>query len=212
MEALMCAPKASNSAQAQAAAEADEARRREEERQGRLREGRANIDAAYSGFDDDYYNRYRQAALDTTLPQVQTQAGDARRDLVFALSNAGTRNSSIAADKGGRLERDIAMREGEARSQADDAARQLRGTVNDSRAQAERDLMLVEDPTRAANDALARSQVLRSTQPAPSMIGPLFESAALGYGAYQQGKRQVASDAMAARLLNNLDQASRTGG
>lgn len=205
----MCTSSGGGGAQAQAQAEAAEARAREEERQERIRTGRGKIDEAYAGFDDGYFDRYRQTALDAALPQVQQQAGDARQDLIYALERAGTRNSSIAGDRASSLERDISLREGEARSNADTAAQQLRTKVGDSRAAAERDLMLTEDPTRASNDALARTATLRAETPQTSMIGPLFEGAALGWSAYQQGKRQVTADASAARLLQNLEGASR---
>jgi hypothetical protein len=206
----MCtSPKGSNAAQQQAQAEAAEARAREEQRQERIRTGRGKIDEAYAGFNDAYFDQFRKTALDAALPQVQQQAGDARQDLVYALERAGTRNSSIAGDRASALERDVALREGEARGAADTAAQQLRTKVTDSRAAAERDLMLTEDPTRASNDALARTATLRAETPAPSMVGPLFEGAALGWQAYQQGKRQVAADGMAARLLQNLEGASR---
>lgn len=208
----MCtAPRVSNTAAQQQAAEADAARQREEERQARITAGRKKIDDAYAGFDDGYFQTYRQTALDNTLPQVQQQAADARRNLIYALERAGTRNSSIAGQRSGDLERDIALRTGEAISSADSATQQLRNRVTDSRASSEAQLLATEDPTRAANDATARSATLRADAPPVSTLGPLFEGAALGYSAYQQGKRQVAADASAARLLANLETASRTG-
>jgi hypothetical protein len=81
--------------------------------------------------------------------------------------------------------------------------------VGESRSAAERDLMLTEDPTRAANDALARTDTLKADKPAPGLLGPLFESAALGWQAYQAGGKQMTADASAARLMNNLNSASR---
>ena len=210
----MCggAKSSGGAAAAQQQADAEAARVKEEERQARIRQGRGNIDAAFAGFDEPYYQRYRDSFLDAALPQVQDQANDARTDLVYALERAGLRNSSVAGSRGGDLERDIALRTGEQVSAADSAAQGLRGRVADSRAAAERDLMLVEDPTRAANDATARTQVLAADSSSPGTIGPLFESAALGWNAYQQGSRQVRADAAAARLLNNTQTAQRIGG
>jgi len=211
MEGLMClgGGNAGKDAAAQAQREADDSRVREEQRQARIKEGRGNIDTQFKGFDDNYYNKYKDTYLETTMPQVEEQATDARKELIYSLERAGLRNSSVAGEQASDLEQKVAEQKGAQVSKANSAAQDLRNTVGESRSAAERDLMLTEDPTRAANDALARTDTLKADKPAPGLLGPLFESAALGWQAYQAGGKQVTADASAARLMNNLSSASR---
>jgi hypothetical protein len=195
----------------QAKAEADAARVKEQERQARITAGRANIDEKFKGFDDNYYNKYRDTYLATTQPQIEQQATDARKDLIYSLERAGLRNSSVAGEQASNLEQKGAEQKGAAIEKAGGAAQDLRNRVAESRSGAERDLMLTEDPTRASNDALARTESLTADKPTPGILGPLFESAALGWQAYQGGNKQMTADASAARLLNNLNSASKVG-
>src|SRR4029078_8588615 len=116
-----------------------------------------NIDEKFKGFDDAYYKQYQDAYLGSAMPQVEQQATDARKDLIYSLERAGLRNSSVAGEKASDLEQKIAEQKGEQVSKAGTAAQDLRNRVTESHSASERDLMLTEDPTRAANDALART-------------------------------------------------------
>lgn len=199
-------------AAAEARIEAEDARRREEQRQEALRNARGVIDQGFAMFGDDYVNRYRDLTVQNQLPQVQRQAQEARKNLIYDLQRAGLRNSSVAAEQGGDLERQIALREGETYAAGDDAANALRNRVAESRAAAERDMLAASDTTRVGNDVLARTQILANDTPQPSALGPLFESAALGWNAYNQFQRQRTADGVAAQTAARLSDASRQRG
>jgi hypothetical protein len=55
------------------------------------------------GFDDDFYNNYRQKVLDYYNPDEERQYSEAKRDLTYNLARAGTLQSSTAGDKQGEL-------------------------------------------------------------------------------------------------------------
>jgi len=75
--------------------------RAEAARQAEIERGRQQIDQRFAGFDDTFYDGREQAFLDSGMPQLDRQFGDARRNLIFALADAGTLRSSVA---GSRLE------------------------------------------------------------------------------------------------------------
>jgi hypothetical protein len=50
------------------------------------------------GFGEDFFNRFRQGMLDTYMPQVEKQYGEAKDDLTYGLARAGTGRSSAAVD------------------------------------------------------------------------------------------------------------------
>jgi len=147
-------------AQARAAADAVEARRQQEadaveaaaaERAGRVREystGRqdlidkytADIASAFSGFDDAYFDTYKQNYVAAARPKLEQQYDDDHKKLVYAFTNSGNLDSTAAADRFGRLDQLQTERQARVASGADDSAMALRdsieGTKNDSLATA----------------------------------------------------------------------------
>ena len=55
------------------------------------------------GFGDSFFNRFRQAALDWYMPQVERQRKEAADELTYGLARAGTGRSSAAVDETAKL-------------------------------------------------------------------------------------------------------------
>ena len=77
---------------------AQEARDKENERQARLNQGKGAIDTIFGteNFGDDFYENYRKAGLDYTMPQLQSQYADAKRTSESDLARAGLLRSGAA--------------------------------------------------------------------------------------------------------------------
>jgi hypothetical protein len=74
---------------------AELARKREEERQARITEGRTAIDTAFSdAFNDDYYNDYSGQVTGFYLPRLEDQFSKANDRLTLQLASTGNLRSS----------------------------------------------------------------------------------------------------------------------
>ncbi len=197
-------PSSDNSAAIeQQKAEAEAARQAEIARQARIKEGLAAIDKQFEGFNDAYYADRSQAYRDYYQPDLDRQAEDARKNITYALARSGQLAGSTASDKRGRLEQDIALRQGELESKALGAASSLRSQVADDKASLERELQATSDAEAAKNAALSQAQV-RQQQPIEySPLGDLFTAAAAGIGAAKQNADSAYYRGMSARLFDN---------
>ena len=79
---------------------AELARKKEEERQARITEGRTKIDEAFSRFDDPYFTGVRKTYQDYYLPDVDQQYRDARKQTTLAQARSG--NLKLRRRRGGR--------------------------------------------------------------------------------------------------------------
>lgn len=168
----MCFSKPDNS-------EAEETRRREEERQAMIRKGDAAIDNTFAQFDDAFYTGRGQKYLDYAKPQLDDQLSDATKDLLVTLSRSGLSNSSVAANRRQKLE-DMAN---EAERQVLDKGlsyqNQARSAVQSAKDDLRTQNMQMANPTLAANNAIARAQSLTAL-PEYSPLGALFEGITSG--------------------------------
>lgn len=167
---------------------AAEARAREEQRQARIRAGMRQIDKAFSGFDDAFFDSRAQGYRDYALPQLEEQWTNTLRDLTYALSRSGMLNSSVAAEKQAEAKRMYDRYKQQIESQAANYAAQARGDVERNRGDLVAQLNATADPTAAANAAMARAQSL-TAMPAFSPLGQLFADFTEGLGRYQATNR-----------------------
>jgi hypothetical protein len=168
--------------------QADEARAREEKRRADVQAGTANIDQNFAAFDDNFYNRRRDAYLAYAMPQLDQQLADARRNLTFALGNAGQLRSSAATDRLGRLAQDYEIQRGGLVSQADALANDLRAQVTNRRNTLVDQLNASADPDAAFNNSLAAARTFAVEPNSYSPLGQLIGNAAQGVGQYLQGR------------------------
>lgn len=164
-----------------------EARRREEERQARIRQGMASIDQTFSQFDDSFYNKRRDAYQAYAMPQLEDQYTDALGTLTAALSRSGLLQSSVAASKGGDLKRDYSLQRQAVVDQSIDAATSARRDIANSQQSLIQDLYATADPAAAASAAQARAKIA-TQQPSYSPLGILFQNVASGLADYQEGR------------------------
>ena len=181
----------------------------EEARQGRITQGKANIDSAFSGYDDSFYAGQSQNYMDYATPQIEDQYGDALKSLTSALSRNGVSQSSMAADRRANIEKQLAQAQ-------TDAARQGQSFANDTRqslASVKNNLISqnqsLADPTlisnMAANQAAAASQL-----PSYNPVAQIFAGAAEGLATQQQLEARGKARYDMAELFNLNGGSART--
>lgn len=126
-----------------------------------------------TGFNDDFFNSLSQSYTDYARPQIDKMAGDARKQLTFALARNGTLDSSVRGEKNAEIQRqyDIGLQDitDKGRQFATDA----RTNVERARADLISMLQATGDAQGASNAALSRAAIL-SEPPAYSPLGQLF--------------------------------------
>lgn len=145
--------------------EAAMARRDEEARQARIREGTTRVNTTFdSQFTPEFFNGLRTRYLDYAVPQLQNQYGDASNELKFAMARGGITDSSISAQKGGRLDELNALRAREIADAAQGHSTRARTNVEDARTNLITTLNATGDADQAASSAINRASTL--SQPA----------------------------------------------
>lgn len=153
-----------------AAAEARDARADQErlrlEREARIRQGAGAIDQAFAGFNDDYFNDYRDTVIQYGMPQVQEQYEDSFGKLTAALAGRGMLESTVGANQNARLNRAFDTEKARVADDATNLAQELRGRVEGAKG----DLLALNtataDPT--AVSAQARGSATSLAAPAPT--------------------------------------------
>lgn len=164
-----------------------ELRKREEERQARIKQGMASIDSTFSQFDDPFFDRRKQAYISYAMPQVEDQYNNALTTLTSALARSGLMQSSVAARKSGDLSKQYSLQRQNVVDQGLDAATSARRDLENSRSALVTDLYATADPAAAAASAQARAKIA-TQQPSYSPLGMLFQNAASGLADYSEGR------------------------
>jgi hypothetical protein len=177
-------------------ADAERARAEEEARKARIQTGTDEIDRVFGGFDDSFFNSYRDNFTNLYLPELNQQFGDAKDQLTFGLARAGTLKSSMAGEQVADLTGRFDKAKTGIVADATGAAADLRGQVNNEKSSLISLLNATGDADRASNEALARSQQLFQRQPGYNPLGDIFGGAAQGIGNFMaQQQNQRISDA-----------------
>ncbi len=132
------------------------------------------------GFDDSFYNKYKQAVLDYYMPQVSDQYSDAQKELTYRLGRAGTLTSSAANDQVAKLAKQNLLNQAQVYNQADTAAGDLRTQVAGEESKAVSQLYATEDPDIAANQATDAVKNISLQQPNLSPLSTLFNLGTIG--------------------------------
>jgi len=179
--------------------QAAEAKQKENKRLARLDQGKAAIDSLFGddNFGDPFYEKYRKAELDYTLPQLETQYDTAKNSMTYDLARAGTLRSSAAGYAQNLLENQNAVNEAGVRAKADTDTAELRKSIASQQQQAYNQLYATEDPTVAANTAASSVANAQLTQPNTGALGDMFKPIAIGlgsaaapvYGQYELGRQ-----------------------
>jgi len=83
----------------------------EEARQGRITQGKENIDAAFAGYGDDFYSGIASDYMNYANPQITDQYTDAMKALRIALARSGQMQSSERIDRENDLKKKLAAQE-----------------------------------------------------------------------------------------------------
>lgn len=140
------------------------------------------------GFDDAFYNSRKQAYMDYATPQLEDQYKDQQESLTFALARNGVLNSSVAANKVGKLSQQYSLRRGEVADQAVDLERQTKAEIERARGDLIAGLNATADPGEAGRAALAASSRL-TMAPSFSPLGELFSNTTAGLVENQDRQR-----------------------
>lgn len=103
------------------------------ERGARVEGARNDINSAYAGFDDNYFNNFRDEYIAANKPQLDRSYARTVRDSRLSLADNGNLNSTAAAMFFGDLARTKAQKESELAASADASARGFRNAIDTQR-------------------------------------------------------------------------------
>jgi len=130
----------------------------------------------------DLYDRYESGQRNFYMPELQKQYGDARKKAYLAHAGAGTLWSSSRGDTEADIASQNALNQGQIESQIQDSLGGLRRQIASDKSSLINQLYATENPTMAANEALARTKTISQQTPPLSPMGDLFKIAAIGLG------------------------------
>ena len=139
------------------------------------------------GFDDAFFNDYKQKVLDYYQPDEQRQYDAAQRDLKYSLARAGTLQSSTAADKQGELAYNDALQKANIVANANTQEGNLKSQIQSNKQALINQLYSTEDPTLTANLAESSAQATRLQDPQLTPAAALFTPALSTVGSAVQG-------------------------
>lgn len=157
----------------QQAQQAAEARTDANTKAAALTTGKANIDQAFSGFDDNYFNGISQKYMDYAQPQLDDQYAQSKKNITYALARNGTTNSSIAGDEFGQLSKQYATNQTGISGTASDYASKARADVQSNKTDVTNQLFSSNDADAANTAALSAAKSL-AVPTSFSPLGQLF--------------------------------------
>ena len=118
---------------------------------------------------DDYYNNYASTITDYQQPQLEDQFGEVRGKLIAALTQRGMLASTEGARQLTNLEKSYADQTATTAAEAQDAATELRGRVENQRSDLYALNQASADPAAASPQAIGQATALA----APESISPV---------------------------------------
>lgn len=151
------------------------ARADEQARQARIKEGMGKIDSTFKQFGPDFYDRRKQAVMESTMPQLNDQFQKTKEQLQFNLARSGLTDSSVRSANEAEAQRQMDVGKAAVAGQAQDYANQARQQVEQNRAELIGQLNATGDAQAAAQGALSRSAIAMA-QPSVSPLGLMFQN------------------------------------
>lgn len=164
-----------------------EARRREMERQTKIRTGMMMIDRIFQPYNDDFFNKRRDAYVAYASPQLEQEASDAGLRLSAALSRSGALQSSEAIKRNARLRRDHQIQRQAMVDRGTAMGNEGRRDIENARSSVVADLYATADPAAAAQASVARAKIA-SQDPSFDPIGRLFQDITTGLADWQESR------------------------
>ncbi|CAB4120908.1 hypothetical protein UFOVP4_5 [uncultured Caudovirales phage] len=140
--------------------------------------GRMNADTTYTGprtggFNEDFYNKRKQAYVDYATPQLDRQYGNAKDQTVYALDRSGLLSSSAGIKKNADLTDTFDQARIGIANKGLDVANQARSDVEAARSNLVNQLNATGDDQAAAAGAVRNAAALNAPQ-GMSPVGQLF--------------------------------------
>jgi hypothetical protein len=161
--------------QQQAAAAEAQARAEAARRASNLNTGMANINNAFAGYNDDYYNKIGNEYMAYYTPQLQQQSEKAREQMMFNASRSGTQNSSAYAKNLASLDQQMGLRRNEMQTQSNDRMNLARADIARQKSNQVAALNASQGELAAGNPFLTGQIAVSGPTLAPySALGDLF--------------------------------------
>lgn len=138
-------------------------------RQQRIREGTADVDSAFAGYNPEFYKKRENAYLQFALPQEQSQFNEAQKQTMFGLAGRGLLGGSAAKNAMSNLYRTHASAQQGIGDEAVNQANTLKTNVSQSRQGVLDQLYQSADPGRAKDAAVSAA----SQYQMPNAFAPL---------------------------------------
>tara|TARA_B100001287_G_scaffold107686_1_gene90691 strand:- start:5370 stop:5990 length:621 start_codon:yes stop_codon:yes gene_type:complete len=154
-------------------------------RQARITEGKENIEKAFAGFDDKFYNDRAADYMEYAQPQIDDQYKQAMKDLRIALARSGQLVGSERIDRENDLLKKFQLAEVEAARKGQSLADTTRTNLANIKGNLLSQNASLADPTLIA--AQAQNQIMANTQvPEYSPIGNIFANVTEGLATQAQ--------------------------
>lgn len=170
---------------------AHQAQEAENERQNSVNNGMNNINNIFSQFDDNFYNKRRDAYLDYANPQLSSQYADANKQLTFQLARNGTLDSTARTGQDAQLAKLYAQGQTGIDNEALDYENTARNNIASAKSNLTSELVSTGNDN-AATDA-ATSQAVVSSMPDIYQPVPALFSGFTGALAQQAQGEQLSS-------------------
>ena len=155
------------------------ARQQEAERQARITQGQTGIDEAFTGFNDDFYNKYNTDYTSYYAPQLDDQYSDAVKRLTLQLAQTGNLTGSVGAKQLADLQKNYDTQKLAITNQAQSATQALRGNIDTRKSQLYADNRAAADPgaaSAAASSAALALQPAPPSSPLANVFGDFFSN------------------------------------
>jgi len=156
------------------------------------------------GFDDNFFNSRRDAYVNYQTPYLDDEMQTAKEKLIYALSRGGKLNSSIAANRQGKLSKTYQQNRDLIQSKGTDYANTIRTNVANSRSDLINLLNATEDPALVADEA-TRAAAIQSQPGQFAPLGDFFSDVTSGL------ESSLNSPATGYRGIRGLFQDSKKG-
>lgn len=172
----------------------------EAKRKANIDKGMKDIEAKFSGFNDDFYDRRKQDYVAYATPQAMDQYRGTQANLKYALARNGLTRSGAAVEREGSLAKTLTQTQSNIANAAQGEANQLREQVQDQKSNVVNQLIASADPSLAATQAAGATAGLR----APSAFQPIGNMFADWQNAYLANMNARAYDPGVASLWSQL--------
>lgn len=158
---------------------AELARQEEAARQRRIAQGVSNIDTAFAGFDQPFYDQYQNDYLNYYNPQLDDQLKDANKKLTLQLAQTGNLTGQVGANQLADLQAYYDQQKQMLATNAANAVKNLRGSVDSRKSALYADNRAAADPGNAASAAASAVTALQPEPPASplaNVFGDFFSN------------------------------------